>query len=94
MLTDDVIAELAKRLEITPREAREQLNLVTQALRDKLEKAEPFAIPGLGGFEIKTRPETRGFVPFLRRFALLPPKDRVLFRPSKRLRDMAKKFGW
>lgn len=94
MLTDEVVSELARRLAISPRRAREQLGIVTQALAERLETGCAFSIPGLGTFETRRRPETRGFVPFLRRVALLPPKDRVAFRPSKTLRELAKRFRW
>lgn len=87
MNTSDVVAMLAKNLDMTQAEAREFLDVITQKFNKNIASGNFFTIPELGSFGTSTRKKRKSFNPRYEQYMKLPPKRVVDFNPSKGLEE-------
>lgn len=83
----ELIGELASSLAMSKVQARHWLQATTVELRTMLQAGESVSIPDWGTFDISIHAQHRGFLPYSRRFAILPKRRVPVFRPAGAMRD-------
>ncbi len=87
MTTTELIKQLANRLSITQKEARQILQLQIERMRDHLAAGRSVVLRGFGTLSVRTTAAHRGRLPGQREEVLIPEHHRVQFRASPKLRE-------
>lgn len=86
----EIVASIAKRLQITQKEAAHLIKSTTRTIREKLRNNIAFTIPGLGTFSSHVREKRKVYIPHHSRHMFLPPKQVVSFHAATKLKDEVK----
>lgn len=92
MTNQELVALLAKRLELTQKETSDTLEAFVSLFNSNLEKGNSINIQGFGLFEIKKRNERISVNPVTKQRYLIPPKISVGFKPGQTIKDNLKKI--
>lgn len=90
MNTSEVVKTVAQRLEITQKDSKKLLRETVRTFKKLLNKNIGFTIPELGTFGTHKRDRRKAFIPYYRRYMILPPKRVVDFHPSIHLKEEVK----
>lgn len=82
----ETIIRMAKDSGITALQAAKAFASMMESIRSSLKKGEKVTFSGFGSFEIKERKARKGRNPRTGAEVAIPPKKRVKFNPSKRLK--------
>ncbi len=92
MTNQELVALLAKRLELTQKDTSDVLDTFVSLFNSNLEKGNSINIQGFGLFEIKKRNERISVNPVTKQRYLIPPKISVGFKPGQTIKDNLKKI--
>ncbi|MBU2447116.1 MAG: HU family DNA-binding protein [Bacteroidetes bacterium] len=81
----DLVAVISSRTGLTQKRVKEVLEAILNSVVDEVRKNKTFAFHNFGKFELKTRKQRKGVNPKTGDTILIPPKDVLVFRPSKNL---------
>lgn len=87
MKKQDIIKDLADKMEITQVEAKKLFDSTLDELTTILAGSDSINFQGFGTFSVKKLEERKGFNPLIDKFMMLPPKLRPRFKPSQILKD-------
>lgn len=87
MTQKELTTQLATELEIPHAQAARLLKATTEELRSSLKDGQAVSIPDWGTFDTSIHEPHRGFLPHIRRFAMLPKRRVPVFRPSEEMRE-------
>ena len=87
MTTTELVKALAKRMELSQRDAAELLRLTFRTISASLKEKETVIIRRFGSFGTRFNKPRIAFHPSARKKMKLPPKETVFFRASKRLKE-------
>ncbi|MFT4072996.1 MAG: HU family DNA-binding protein [Dysgonamonadaceae bacterium] len=88
MTHKELVAELAKRLELTQTRTSELLEAFTEIMNTSLENGDFVNFQGFGSFETKKKMERISVNPVSKQRFLIPPKITAVYRPSQSLKDL------
>lgn len=88
MTHKELVAELAKRLELTQTRTSELLEAFTEIMNTSLENGDLVNFQGFGSFETKKKMERISVNPVSKQRFLIPPKITAVYRPSQSLKDL------
>ncbi len=83
-----IIRHMARNAGITALQAGKALSSLTQGITESLRRGEKVNFSGFGSFEVKERKARKGRNPKTGEEVAIPPKRRVKFNPSKRLKNI------
>lgn len=92
MTNQELIAELAKRMNLTQKDVSELLDATVSIFNTNLEKENSVNIQGFGLFETKRRNQRTSVNPVSQQRYLIPPKISVAFKPGQTIKDNLKKI--
>lgn len=92
MTNQELIAELAKRMNLTQKDISELLDATVSIFNGNLEKENSINIQGFGLFETKRRNQRISVNPVSQQRYLIPPKISVAFKPGQTIKDNLKKI--
>lgn len=81
----DLISEISNRTGFTQKRVKEILEGIFSSIISNVQNSQTFTFHNFGKFETKTRKERKGINPKTGDFILIPPKDVLVFKPSKNL---------
>lgn len=87
MTTSELVKQLAQRLRISQRQARELLDLHTQAIIRQMLQGKNVIQRNFGTFGIKEIPARRAYVPAKKTVCDIPAHRRMFFRASNKLKE-------
>lgn len=90
MTNQELVAALAKRLNLTQRQTAETLEALVSMMNTNLENGSSINIQGFGLFESKKKNERVSVNPVSKQRFLVPPKITMAFRPSQSIKDTLK----
>lgn len=90
MTNQELVAALAKRLNLTQRQTAETLEAIVSVMNTNLENGSSINIQGFGLFESKKKNERVSVNPVSKQRFLVPPKITMAFRPSQSIKDTLK----
>ena len=90
MKTRDFIKALAKKLDISHKEAESLLEHTSAVIRDIVVEEKKLTITRLGSFQLKKTASKTSYIPALNKKALVPPKSSIHFQPADTLKDKLK----
>jgi nucleoid DNA-binding protein len=93
MNTRAFINELAKKLNISQKEAEKLLGHSTRAIRDAIAEEKRLTVLHLGSFQVKKSASRPAYIPALDKKALMPPKNSIHFLPADTLKDKLKNYS-
>lgn len=93
MNNKEFIAELAKRLRISQREAQSKVELFTSHLAETLKDEDLLSVYSFGSFEVVSRKERVALNPGTGKRVLTPPKRVIVFKPGSTLKDRVKNIA-
>lgn len=91
MTNKDFINALCERNSITPQEAQQYIETLTETIADSLDEGDTVAIQGFGNFDVKKKLERVIVNPSTKQRQLIPPKLAIAFKPSNVLKDKINK---
>lgn len=83
----ELVAELAKRLNLTQAKTSEYMDNFVEIMHQNLSDGNSVNFQGFGLFETKKRLERISVNPTTKQRYLIPPKITAVFRPSQNLKD-------
>jgi nucleoid DNA-binding protein len=83
----EIINAVAAAVHIPKKKAQALLKTLSLLMIETLKREGRLRIFGFGTFVVKHRAGKKGTNPKTKAVLLLPPKDYVVFRPSKRLKE-------
>ncbi len=92
MNTRDFISSLAKKLNVSQKEAEKLLDHSTRAIRETVYEENKLTILHLGSFQVKKSPSKTAYIPAIEKKAIMPPKNSVHFQPADTLKDKLKNY--
>jgi len=92
MNTREFIKELAKKLDISQKDAEKLLDHTAQAMRETVMEEKKLTVLHLGAFQVKKTASRSSYIPALNKKALVPPKSSIQFHPADTLKDKLKNF--
>ena len=92
MTNQELIAELAKRMNLTQKDVSELLDATVSIFNTNLEKENSVNIQGFGLFETKRRNQRISVNPVSQQRYLIPPKISAAFKPGQTIKDNLKKI--
>lgn len=92
MTNQELVVELAKRLNLTQKETSDTLDNLVSIFSSNLEKGNSISIHGFGLFETKKRGQRISVNPVSKQKYLIPPKISVAFKPGQTIKDNLKKL--
>lgn len=93
MTNQELVAALAKRLEMTQKEVSELLESTVAIFNSNLEDENSINIQGFGLFETKRKKQRISVNPVSKLKYLVPPKISVAFKPGQMIKDNLKKIA-
>lgn len=90
MTNQELVAALAKRINLTQRETSDVLDAMVSIFNTNLEKGNSINIQGFGLFETRKRNERISVNPVSKQRFLIPPKISVAFKPGQTIKDNLK----
>lgn len=93
MTNKELIAELAKRLDLTQTQTSKLLEDAVSVISENLAKSNTINIQGFGLFESKKKQERVSVNPVSKQRFLVPPKITPVFRPGQVVKDKLKKLS-
>lgn len=95
MNRDNLIKKVSERMKIRPREAKEIVDNMFDAMKEGLEKGERIEIRGFGSFVMRQYGGYKGRNPKTGEIVDVPPKKLPHFKVGKELKDLVnKQEGW
>lgn len=91
MDANELIRELARRMECTDKEAASILSSMTGIMGEKLQEGQRFSCDELGDFDTEKCLECIMQDPVTHRRMLIPPQLRLRYTPAKTLYDKQKR---
>lgn len=92
MTSQELVAALAKRVELTQKETADILESFISLFNSNLEQGNSINIQGFGMFETKKKNERISVNPVSKKKYLIPPKISVSFKPGQTIKDNLKKL--
>lgn len=93
MTNKELIAELAKRLDLTQIQAGKLLEDAVSVISDNLVEVNSVNIQGFGLFETKKKQERVSVNPVTKQRFLVPPKLTPVFRPGQVVKEKLRKLS-
>lgn len=93
MTNKELIAELAKRLDLTQVQTVKILDDAVSVISDTLSSNDSINIQGFGSFETKKKQERVSVNPVTKQRFLVPPKITPVFKPGPVVKDKLKKMS-
>lgn len=93
MTNKELIAELAKRLDLTQVQTTKLLEDAVSVISDNLANTNTITIQGFGLFEAKKKQERISINPVTKQRFLVPPKLSPVFKPGQVVKDKLKKLS-
>ncbi len=90
MNNKEFIAEIARRMDISTKEAASLTQYFCQEVGNILEEEDSVSIQGFGTFEVKKKLERVVVNPATKQRMLVPPKMVIGFKPSATLKEQLK----
>lgn len=90
MTNQELVAALAKRIDLTQRDTSDVLDAMVSIFNTNLEKGNSINIQGFGLFETRKRNERISVNPVSKQRFLIPPKISVAFKPGQTIKDNLK----
>lgn len=90
MLKSELIRLVAQNLQVSNRDATKTVNLIFQAITEKLEEGEKVTIAGFGTFIVRNRQPYRAINPSTLQKINVPARKRVVFVPGSDIRKAVK----
>lgn len=90
MTNQELVAALAKRIELTQKDTSDVLDAMVSIFNTNLEQGNSINIQGFGLFETKKRNERISVNPVSKQRFLIPPKISVAFKPGQTIKDNLK----
>ncbi len=87
----DLIAEVAKKNELTKAQAEAVVNTVIDSISDALASDDKVQLFGFGSFEVKTIKARTGINPRTKEQIEIPASKRIVFSAGKKLKDSVNK---
>ncbi len=81
----DLVAVISSRTGLTQKRVKEVLEAIFSGLIDEVRKNKSFTFHNFGKFELKSRKQRKGVNPKTGDTILIPPKEVLVFKPSKNL---------
>ena len=92
MTNQELVVELAKRLQLTQKEISEILDNTVKIITKSLEDEKSINIQGFGLLEKKKREGRISVNPLTQQRYIIPPKYSVAFKPGQNIKDSLKKM--
>lgn len=92
MTNQELVVELAKRMEITQKEVSELLDSTVKLITKSLEDEKSINVQGFGLFDKKKREGRISVNPLTQQRYIIPPKYSVSFKPGQNIKDNLKKM--
>lgn len=92
MTSQELVAALAKRVQLTQKETADILESFISLFNSNLEQGNSINIQGFGMFETKKKNERISVNPVSKKKYLIPPKISVSFKPGQTIKDNLKKL--
>ena len=83
----ELVAAIAKKTELSKKDAEKALKAFTDVVAEELKKGEKIQLVGFGTFEVKKKLERITVNPVSKIRMLVPPKLVLTFKPSSSLKD-------
>lgn len=93
MTNKELIAELARKLDLTQAQSSKLLEDAVSVISENLIEANSVNIQGFGAFETKKRQERISVNPVTKQRFLVPPKLIPVFKPGQVVKDKLKKLS-
>lgn len=93
MTNQELVAALAKRIELTQKDTSDVLDTLVSIFNTNLENGNSINIQGFGLFETKKRNERISVNPVSKQRYLIPPKISVAFKPGQTIKDNLKNLA-
>lgn len=90
MNNKEFTAELARRMEITQKDAANMMDTFADIINREMGKGNDVQLGTLGTFEVKVKEQRIIVNPKTKRRMLVPPKMSAEFRPSRNLKEKCK----
>jgi nucleoid DNA-binding protein len=90
--TREFISALAKKLNVSQKEAEKLLAYSTHAIRETVAEEKKVTLLHLGSFQLKKSASRPAYIPALDKKAIIPPKNSIHFQPADTLKDKLKKY--
>ncbi|MBM4176471.1 MAG: HU family DNA-binding protein [Ignavibacteria bacterium] len=81
----DLVAVISSRTGLTQKRVKEVLEAILSGLIAEVRKNKSFTFHNFGKFELKNRKQRKGVNPKTGDTILIPPKEVLVFKPSKNL---------
>jgi len=90
MTKNQLISVLAKKCDITKKEAENVLGTFIDIVEEQLIAGDKVQITGFGTFEVRSHDERNGRNPYTGESIVIPPSRRPAFVPGKNLKEKIK----
>lgn len=87
MTTAELVKALAKRMQVSQKQARTLLDAYIAAITQQLAEKNTVILRNFGSFSVKQIAEKRSYVPAKKSLCLIPAHQKLHFKPAKRLKD-------
>ena len=87
MTTAELVRALAKRMDLSQKQARTLLDGYVAAITRQLAQKNTVILRNFGSFAVKEVAEKRSYVPAKKSLCLIPAHQKLHFKPSKNLKD-------
>jgi nucleoid DNA-binding protein len=87
MTTAELVKALAKRMDVSQRQARTLLDGYVAAITRQLAEKNSVILRNFGSFSVKDVAERRAYVPAKKSLCLIPAHQKLHFKPAKSLKD-------
>ena len=87
MNKSDLVAKIAKDVEITKRQAEKTLDVLMDSVQEALSKGDSVTLVGFGTFSVMSRAARKGRNPQTGREIFIPASKSPKFKPGKGLRE-------
>jgi len=87
MNKSDLVAKIAKDVEITKRQAERTLDVLMDSVQEALSKGDSVTLVGFGTFSVISRAARKGRNPQTGREIFIPASKTPKFKPGKSLRE-------
>lgn len=84
----ELIVEIARKADITQKEAKAVLNATVSTITEHVSKGDKVCLYGFGTFQTKTRPAHTGLNPRTHEKVEIPERTRPIFLASKGFKDI------
>jgi DNA-binding protein HU-beta len=88
MTKEELISKIAEQVNLPKAGVNRCLKAFIEVVSDALQKGERLRLPDFGTFEVKERAQRKGRNPQTGEIITIPARKVVVFRTSKRLKDL------